>query len=147
YLRKDMETLKNHSISSAIWGIYRLLIIFFTLFSISYAQTIVIPLTIAALLTFLLTPLVIKCERCLGRVLSILFIVILAFSIIGFIGYIFARQLVLFGSDFPKYYQILQAKFQAIELPHSRILDWLGHIFVHLKDALLGNSQFEVKLV
>lgn len=142
-----MDISKNHSVNSAIWGIYRLLIIFFTLFSLYYAKTIIVPLTIAALLTFLLSPIVTKLEKWLGRVLSILIVAIFVFSIIGFIGYIFARQLVLFGSNFPKYYEILQAKFQAIQFPQSEIFDWLGHHFINFKEALLGSSQLEVKLI
>lgn len=142
-----MELSKNHSTNTAIWGIYRLLIIFFTLFSIYYAKTIVVPLTIAALLTFLLSPVVTKCEKWLGRILSILVVVLFVFSIIGFLGYIFARQLVLFGSNSPKYYEILQAKFQAIEIPQNEFFDRIGHVFANFKEALWGSSQLEVKLI
>jgi predicted PurR-regulated permease PerM len=142
-----MEASKNHAVGTAVWGIYRLLIIFFALFVLDYAKTIVIPLTIAALLTFLLSPIATKLEKWVGRILSILLVVIFVFSIIGFIGYIFARQLLVFGSNFPKYYQILETKFQEIEFPQNEIFDWIGHAFAHFKETLVGNSQLEVKLL
>lgn len=142
-----METSKNHILNSAVLGIYRLLIIFFTLFSISIAQTIVVPLTIAALLTFLLSPIVTKLNKWLGRILSILIVVLFVFSLIGFIGYIFAMQLVSFGSNFPKYYEILQTKFQSIELPQNELFDRLGRILANFKEELIGGSQLEVRLI
>lgn len=142
-----MDTSKNHVVSSAILGIYRILIISFTLLSIYFAKTIVIPLTIAALLTFLLSPLVTKLEKWLGRIFSILTVVIFVFFIIGFTGYIFARHLFLFGSSFPKYYEILQKKFQSFQFPQNELFDRLSHIFGNLKEDLLGNFQFEFKLI
>ena len=110
-----MQIAKNNSISSSIFGIYRLLVVFFSIIIIYFAKTIVIPLTIAALLTFLLSPLVTKLEKWIGRVASILLVVIVVFSIIGFAGYILARQLVLFGSNFQKYYEIIQSKLQEFQ--------------------------------
>lgn len=130
----------TNSISSAIFGIYRLLIISFTLMVIYFAQTIVIPLTIAVLLTFLLSPLVMKLEKWIGRIFSVLFVVIIVFSIIGFIGYIFAKQLILFGSNFQNYYEIIQTKLQAIEFPKTEIFDRIGNAFGTLKERLFGES-------
>lgn len=142
-----MEASKNHVLNSAVLGIYRLLIIFFTLFSLSIAKTIVAPLTIAALLTFLLSPVVTKLDKWVGRILSILVVVLFVFSLIGFIGYIFALQLVSFGSNFPKYYEILQTKFQSIQLPENEYFDRLGQLFANFKEELWGGSQLEVKLI
>lgn len=151
----SLEILKNNTVNSAILGIYRLLIVFFFIITIYFAQTIVIPLIIAALLTFLLSPLVIKLEKWTGRVASILLVVIVVFSLIGFVGYVFARQLVLFGSNFQHYYEIIQAKFQAFQFSQGGIFDRIGHVFGNLKDELLGNSvetggqvsPIEVKLI
>ena len=52
-----MQIPKNTTANSAIFGIYRLLILFFFIFALYFAQTILIPLTLAALLTFLFSPL------------------------------------------------------------------------------------------
>lgn len=147
-----MQIPKNNSISTAIFGIYRLLIIFFSIIIIYFAQTIVIPLTIAALLTFLLSPLVTKLEKWVGRIISIVLVVIVVFSIIGFTGYIFARQFVLFGSNFQKYYEIIQTKLQAFQFQPGGILNRIGHAIGNLKEELLRepntvDTATEVKLI
>lgn len=139
--RHHLQIPKNNSISFAIFGIYRLLIFFFSIITIYFAQTIVIPLTIAALLTFLLSPLVIKLEKWIGRIASILLVAILTFSIIGFTGYVFARQFVLFGSNFQHYYEIIQHKFQAFQFPEGGILHRIGHIIEDFKEGLFGESN------
>lgn len=93
------------------------------------------------MLTFLLSPLVIKLEKWIGRVFSILLVVIVVFSIIGFTGYIFARQLVLFGSNFQNYYEIIKTKLQAFQFPQGGILNRIGHAIGNLKEVLLGESN------
>lgn len=148
-----MQIPKNYSISSSIFGIYRLLILFFAITIIYFAQTIVIPLTIAALLTFLLSPLVIKLEKWIGRIASILLVVIVVFSIIGLTGYIFARQLILFGSNFQNYYEIIHTKIQAFQFSPGGILNRIGHAIENLKEGLLGGpntvdfAPIDVKLI
>ncbi len=134
---------KNSSINTTINGIYRLLIISFSLLILYLAKTIVIPLTIAALLTFLLSPLVIRLEKYIGRAASILIVVVSVFSLIGLIGYVFARQLVLFGSNFQHYYEILQQKFQAFEFPKEGIFHRIGQYFNNFKDG----NPLEIKLI
>lgn len=136
-----MQIPKSHPISSSIFGIYRLLIIFSFIIIIYFAQTIVIPLTIAALLTFLLSPLVIKLEKLIGRIASILIVVIVVFSLIGFTGYIFAKQLILFGSNFQNYYEIIQTKLHAFQFPEGGILNKIGHALGKLKEGLLGEPN------
>lgn len=150
-----MQISKTTSLSSGISGIYNLLIIFFSLFTLYFAKTIVIPLIIAALLTFLLSPLVIKLEKWFGRIASILLVVLVVFSLIGFVGYIFARQFIFFGSNFQSYYEIIQNKFEAFHFPKGGLFDKMGQLFTHMKEELLGNgiggqvsgSPLELKLV
>lgn len=129
--------MQNSSLHTAIFGIYRLLVIFFILLTIYFAQTIVIPLTIAALLTFLFSPLVTGLEKWIGRVASILLVVIVAFLMMGFFGYVFAKQLVLFGSDFQNYYEIIQTKFHAFQFPEGGFLKSLKNDITDL----LGNTK------
>src|ERR1700722_19749922 len=121
-----MQIPKGTTTNSAIFRIYRLLIIFFIIFTLYFAKTIVIPLTLAALLTFLLSPLVSRLEKWIGRVFSILLIVMAAFSTIGLAGYIFIRQLILFGSHFQNYYENIQAKLHAFHFPQWEIFHRVG---------------------
>jgi predicted PurR-regulated permease PerM len=133
--------IKNDYKNNAIFGIYRLLIISFSIIIIYFAQTLIIPLTIAALLTFLLSPLVIRLEKWIGRIFSILLVVIFVFSVIGSTGYIFVKQFVLFGSNFQKYSEAIQSKIQNFKFQQGGILHRMENIIENLKEALLGDSQ------
>ncbi len=136
-----MQISQSNKANSAILGIYRLLVIFFVIFTLYFAQTIIIPLTLAALLTFLLSPLVTKLEKWIGRIFSILLIVIGAFSAIGFAGYIFVRQLILFGSNFHYYYENIQTKLKGLHFPQWEIFNRLGHTLENFKEGLFGESK------
>lgn len=118
-----MQISQSNKANSAIFAIYRILMIFFVIFTLYFAQTIVIPLTLAALLTFLFSPLVTRLEKWIGRILSILLIVIVSFSIIGLAGYIFIKQIILFGSNFPTYYENIQKKLQSFHFPQWEIFN------------------------
>jgi len=136
-----MQIPKSNTTNSAIFGIYRLLILIFVILTLYFAQTIVIPLTLAALLTFLLSPLVTKLEKWIGRIASILLIVIAVFSTIGLAGYVFIRQLILFGSNFQNYNENIQKKLQAFQFPQWEIFNRLGHTLGNLKEELFGESK------
>lgn len=136
-----MQLPKSTTANSAIFGIYRLLLIFFILFTFYFAKTIVIPLTLAALLTFLLSPLVTKLEKWIGRIASILLIVIVVFSTIGFAGYVFTRQLIQFGTNFKNYEANIQTKLEALQLPQWEIFNRFKTELSTLKEELFGESK------
>lgn len=136
-----MQIAKDNSANTAIVGIYNLLILSFVILTLYFAQTIVIPLTIAALLTFLLSPFVTRLERWFGRVFSILLVVIVVFSIIGFTGYVVAKQFILLGSNFQDYNKNIQAKLEVFQFPEEGIFHRVGHAFEELKVGLFGESN------
>jgi predicted PurR-regulated permease PerM len=69
-----------------------------------WLQAVLIPLALAVLLTFLLSPIVGTLQqRGLGRVPSVLLAVLLALSILGGIGWTLARQLVMLADELPQY--------------------------------------------
>ncbi len=136
-----MQTSKNNSTNAAIFGIYRLLLISFFIFTLYFAKTIIIPLTLAGLLTFLLSPLVSRLEKWIGRIFSILLIVIVVFSTTGFAAYVFTRQLIQFGSNFESYSQNIQTKLHSFQFPKGEIFDRMRHVLEDLKEELLGESK------
>jgi predicted PurR-regulated permease PerM len=82
-----------------------------------WLQTVLIPLALAVLLTFLLSPVVSTLQRRgLGRVPSVLVTVLLALSLLGGIGWTLTRQLVTLADELPRYSQNL----------HHRIADLRG---------------------
>ena len=81
------------------WGIVALVLV-----GLYWLQAVLIPLALAVLLTFLLSPVVGTLQRRgLGRVPSVLVTVLLALSILGVIGWTLTRQLVTLADELPQY--------------------------------------------
>jgi predicted PurR-regulated permease PerM len=68
-----------------------------------WAQAILVPLALAMLLTFVLTPPATWLERRLGRIAAVLAVAVLAFGVIGVAGWGLARQLNRLADDLPSY--------------------------------------------
>jgi predicted PurR-regulated permease PerM len=80
------------------WGIVALVVA-----ALYWLQAVLIPMALAVLLTFLLSPVVGIVQRRLGRVPAVLVTVFLAFSILGGIGWTLTRQLVTLANELPRY--------------------------------------------
>lgn len=95
---------------------FRLLVGITTVATLYYAQAVLIPITLAILLTFILAPLVNLLRRIrLPRVVAVLLAVLLAMSVIIGIGAVVGSQLASLATGLPKYAQTLQAKFNAVQ--------------------------------
>jgi predicted PurR-regulated permease PerM len=75
-----------------------------------WAQAVVVPVALAVLLTFVLTPPVSWLERWLGRVPAVLAAVTLVFVVLGLAGWGLARQLHHLADDLPTYRVNILAK-------------------------------------
>ncbi len=76
-----------------------------------FAREVLIPLALAVLITFLLTPAVRRLEKWrLGRVASVLIVVIFALSVVGVIGWVVERQFVQIADELPNYKDQIRAK-------------------------------------
>src|SRR5262245_60871982 len=85
--------------------------------SLYWAQAVLLPIAVSILLTFLLTPAADKLERQgLGRVLSVILIVILAFSFLGAVSWIVTRQLTSVANELPTYRQNIRTKIADIRV-------------------------------
>jgi len=72
--------------------------------SLYWAQAVLIPVALAMLLTFLLSPVADGLERlALGRIVSVILVVVLTFSLLGGIGWIVSLQLGSLANELPKY--------------------------------------------
>ena len=79
--------------------------------SLYWAQAVLIPIAVSILLTFLLTPVADSLERLgLGRVFSVILIVILAFSFLAAVGWIVTLQLTSVANELPTYTQNMKRK-------------------------------------
>ena len=72
--------------------------------SLYWAQAVLIPVAVSILLTFLLSPVSDSLERLgLGRVFSVVLIVILAFSFLAAVGWVVTLQLTSVANEIPTY--------------------------------------------
>ena len=75
-----------------------------------WAQTVLVPIALAILLTFVLSPPVTWLERWIGRIPAVLAIVTLVFTILGLAGWGLARQMDHLAEDLPRYRANIRAK-------------------------------------
>ena len=85
-----------------------------------FARDILIPLSIALTLNFLLAPAVIKLQRLrINRVIAVALVAVMAFSIVGAVGWIVARQVIAVVTDLPNYRDNIHNKLMALHAPTS----------------------------
>jgi predicted PurR-regulated permease PerM len=76
-----------------------------------WGQAVLVPLVLAALLTFLLSPLVTRLDRLrVPRVVGVLLVMTLVGGVIGGVGYVVAGQLRSFAAELPMHRQNIRAK-------------------------------------
>src|SRR6187431_3570275 len=75
-----------------------------------WAQAVLVPIALAMLLTFVLTPPVTWLQRWVGRVPAVLAAVTLVFIVLGLAGWGLARQLNHLADDVPSYRANILAK-------------------------------------
>ena len=75
-----------------------------------WAQAVLVPIALAILLTFVLTPPVTWLERWVGRVPAVLVVVTLVFTVLGLAGWGLARQMDHLADDLPRYRVNILAK-------------------------------------
>jgi predicted PurR-regulated permease PerM len=75
-----------------------------------WAQTVIVPIALAILLTFVLSPPVTWLQRGIGRVPAVLAMVTLVFSVLGLAGWGLARQMDYLAEDLPRYRTNILAK-------------------------------------
>jgi len=85
-----------------------------------FAKEIFVPLALAVLFAFLLTPLVTGLERLrLGRIPSVTLVLIVSFSLIGAVGWIVANQLIEVINELPNYTSNIREKMESLHGPHG----------------------------
>jgi predicted PurR-regulated permease PerM len=97
-----------------------LLVLGLVLLTLYFARDLFIPFAMALTLNFLLAPAVMQLERLrLRRLPAVILVVLLAFSFIGVVGWVVARQLLDVASDLPDYRQNIDDKLASIHAPTS----------------------------
>jgi predicted PurR-regulated permease PerM len=100
------------------------------------AKEILLPLALAILISFLLTPLANRLERLgLGRILSVISVVGVTFLMLGVLGWIVTGQLIDLGNDLPSHRERLVAKVRQIK-PESRMFQDITKTLEDVESAM-----------
>jgi predicted PurR-regulated permease PerM len=110
----------------------------FIICTLYFGRELLVPLALAALLTFMLAPLVTRCQRWLGRVGAVLLVVGIMFSATLAGGWILTRQAVDVATKLPNYKENIRTKLRSIRVPDKGPFSQLSQTFEELKKDLPG---------
>ena len=110
--------------------------------TLRYAQEFFLPLVLAGLLSFLLSPLVRRLERLrLGRVGSVLVTTALAFVLIAGMTYLVTDEFLDLAGSLPKYRDNLIAKISALKPRGDSLLSRAGQTIAEVTEALTKTAD------
>jgi predicted PurR-regulated permease PerM len=106
------------------------------------AQAVLVPLALAALLTFLLTPLVAFLQRYLGRIGAVLLCVILTLALVGGIGWGLAAELRDLAHELPGYGSDIRRRIADLRgASRGGAVEKVQDTVKDIKDALEGEGE------
>ena len=130
-----MRAMKNAS-TAALVGIWMILLTAFVVTILYVGRQLLIPLALAAMLTFLLAPLVGYIERWIGRIAAVLIVVAMLFGVVGGAGWLLTRQLIDLAAKLPDYQTNIDNKLHAIRLPTGGAFGRFSHSVSELQKQL-----------
>lgn len=125
----------------ALVGIWTILLTTFILALLYLARDILVPLALAALLTFLLAPLVTRLDRWVGRIGSVLLVVMVILAGTGTVGWALTRQLVDLATKLPDYKENIQTKLRSFKAPSGEKFTKFSEAVEELKKELPGAEE------
>jgi len=100
---------------SRLQPLLQVVILAFALFCLGIAEDVFIPIALAMLLTFVLSPIVERLQRWhLPRVVAVVATVAFAFSVLGGLGWLLASQVSTLADDLPQYTHNLTGKIRQV---------------------------------
>src|SRR5437588_3570631 len=134
---------RNRTASSAstLEGIWGILLLAFVVTALYFGRAVFVPLALATLITFLLSRLVTKLERWIGRIPAVLLIVILLFSLAGGVSWMVGRQVIDLAQKLPDYQANITRKLHSIRLPAIGVLSQFSSSVDALQNELVSPSQ------
>ena len=127
--------------ADALVGLWTVALTAFVIAALYFARELLIPLALSALLTFLLSPLVGRIERWIGRVAAVLLVVALIFTATGAAGWVLTRQLVDLATKLPEYKGNIVEKLHSFQAPKGGAFSKFSQTVDELKQELPGGSN------
>lgn len=140
-----METIKlrpakNPSVG-ALTGIWTLLVVAFVVAVLFLGREILIPLALAMLITFLLTPVVRPLERWIGRIAAVLLVVLMLFGALGCAGWLLTRQVIDLAEKLPDYQSNIETKIRSVRTPRGGLFSRVESTVEHIKKELPDSAS------
>src|SRR5262249_53447972 len=89
--------------TAALGGIWGLLLLAFVVAALYFGRSVLVPIALATLVTFLLSRLVTRLERWIGRIAAVLVTVIAMFTIFAAASWVIGRQVIDLADKLPDY--------------------------------------------
>ena len=121
---------------SSIWG---LLLLAFVVAALYFGRSVFVPIALATLITFLLSGLVSRLERWIGRIAAVLVTVIAMFTVFAGASWVIGRQIIDLADKLPDYQANIVAKIRSLKLPAGGPLARLSSS-VHVLQSELAAS-------
>ena len=103
--------------AAALTGIWGLLLLASVIAGLYFGRTVIVPIALATLITFLLSRLVTRLERWIGRIAAVLVTVIAMFTIFAGASWVIGSQVIDLADKLPDYQANIVAKIRSLKLP------------------------------
>ena len=101
----------------ALNGIWALLLLAFVVIALYFGRAVFVPIALATLITFLLSRLVTRLERWLGRIAAVLVTVVAMFTMFAGASWVIGRQVIDLADKLPDYQANVIGKIRSLRLP------------------------------
>ena len=137
--------IKKSSTSESLATISGVLLSAFIIAALYFGRELLVPLALAALLTFMLGPLVSRIQRYLGRVAAVLLVVTLMMAATGAAGWILTQQTVDLANKLPDYKENIRTKLRSIQAPGYAGFNRISQTLDDLKKDIPGGNKLAVR--
>jgi predicted PurR-regulated permease PerM len=134
-----MQTARSKTAGTdALVGLWAIVLASFVMATLYFAREFLIPLALAALLTFFLSPMVTRIERWLGRITAVLLVGAMILAATMAAGWVLTRQLVDLAANLPDYKENIQTKLRSIRVPTGGVFRRFSETVEELRKDLPG---------
>ena len=134
-----MQTARSKTAGTdALVGLWAIALASFVMATLYFTRDFLIPLALAALLTFLLSPLVTRIERWLGRITAVLLVGAMILAATVAVGWVLTRQLVDLAAKLPDYKENIQTKLRSFKVPTGGVFTRFSETVEELRKDLPG---------
>ena len=133
--------LKKSSSADSLRTISHVLLTSFIIATLYFGRELLVPLALAALLTFLLSPLTSWLQHWMGRVGAVLIVVAMLLAGAGAGGWVLTRQALDLANQLPEYKENIRTKMRSIQLPTGGPFSRVTETVRDLKRELPSSSE------